>query len=99
VLVTRQPFKRNNVTQSHKEISTNVADVTSDSEDDNLASSNGSDSEGEVKKSKKRSKKTTKAQTHIQCVDILNQMDPKARKKICKHFISSESADMSPPLG
>ena len=37
-------------TQTHKKISANVAAVASDSEDDNPASSNGSDSEEEVKK-------------------------------------------------
>jgi hypothetical protein len=71
-----------------------VADVVSDSEDNNPASLNDSDSEEEVKKSKKRSKKTSKAQAHAQYVNILSQMDPKARKKLCKHFISTESADM-----
>jgi hypothetical protein len=84
----------NNAIQSHKKISANVAGVASDSEADNSASLNGSDSEEEVKKSKKRSKKDSKAQDHAQYVDILNQMDPKARKKLCKHFISSESVEM-----
>ena len=47
------------------------------------------------KKSGKRKKKTLtdKAQleAHAQCVDILNAMDSKARKKLCKFYISSES--------
>jgi hypothetical protein len=85
---------KKNPIQSHKKISANVAEAVSDSEDDQPVTSVGSDSEEEERKSKKRKKKTAKDEAHAQCVDILNTMNPKARKKLCKYYISSESAEM-----
>ena len=87
------------VGQSHgKKISANVAESASDSEGERSASSVDSDSEEERKKSGKRKKKTLtdkpQLEAHAQCVDILNAMDSKARKKLCKFYISSESAGM-----
>ena len=85
---------KKNPIQSHKKISANVVEAASDSEDDQPVTSVGSDSEEEERKSKKRMKKTPKDEAHAKCVDILNTMNPKARKKLCKYYISSESAEM-----
>ena len=79
--------------QSQKQISANVTETASDSEDDQQTNSAGSDSEEEEKKSKKRKKKTLKDETHAQSVEILNGMDPKTRKKLCKFYIKSESTE------
>ena len=81
---------KKNPIQSHKKISANVAEAASDSEDDQSATSVGSDSEEEEKKSKKRKKKISKDEAHVQCVEIMNRMD---RKKMCKFYISSVSAE------
>ena len=67
-----------------------MTETASDSEDDQKTNSAGSDSEEEEKKSKKRKKKISKDEAHVQCVEIMNRMD---RKKMCKFYISSVSAE------